>query len=40
MCEMYICTLDFGTVLKDKIRPPDQSYSTGRNSHSGLCGRL
>jgi hypothetical protein len=24
MCEMHIHTLDFGTVLKDRIRPPDQ----------------
>jgi hypothetical protein len=21
---MHICTLDFGTVLKDRLRPPDQ----------------
>jgi hypothetical protein len=22
MCEMHIRTLDFGTVLKDRLRPP------------------
>jgi hypothetical protein len=21
---MHTCTLDFGTVLKDRLRPPDQ----------------
>jgi hypothetical protein len=36
MKEMHICTLDFGTVLKDRLRPPDQSYSTTRNPHKGL----
>jgi hypothetical protein len=30
---MHICTLDFGTVLKDRLRPRDQSYSTARNPH-------
>jgi hypothetical protein len=24
MCEMHIHTLDFGTVLKDRLKPPDQ----------------
>jgi hypothetical protein len=24
MCEMQLRTLDFGTVLKDGLRPPDQ----------------
>jgi hypothetical protein len=36
MCEMHIGTLDFGTVLKDKFRLPDQSYSIARNPHKGL----
>jgi hypothetical protein len=33
---MHICTLDFGTVLKDRLMLPDKSYSTARNSHKGL----
>jgi hypothetical protein len=33
---MHICTLDFRTVLKDRLRPPDQSYSTTRNPQKGL----
>jgi hypothetical protein len=24
MCEMHIRILDFGTVLKDRLRPPDR----------------
>jgi hypothetical protein len=24
MCEMHIRTLDFGTALKDRLRPPDR----------------
>jgi hypothetical protein len=24
MCEIHICTLDFGAVLKDRLRPPDR----------------
>jgi hypothetical protein len=35
MCEMHIRTLDFGTVLKDRLWPLDQSYSTARNPHRG-----
>jgi hypothetical protein len=31
MCEMHIRTLDFGTVLKDRLRPPDQPIT-----HKGL----
>jgi hypothetical protein len=31
-----MCTLDFGTVLKDKLKPLEQSYSTARNPHKGL----
>jgi hypothetical protein len=36
MCDMQIRTLDFRIVLKDRLRPPDQSYSTSRNPHKGL----
>jgi hypothetical protein len=28
--------LDFGTVLKDRLRLPDQSCSIARNPHKGL----
>jgi hypothetical protein len=33
---MHIRTLDFRTVLKDRLRLPDQSYSIARNPHKGL----
>jgi hypothetical protein len=33
ICKMHICTLCFGTVLKDRLRPLDQSYSIERNPH-------
>jgi hypothetical protein len=33
---MHICTLDFRNVLKDRLRPPDPSYSIARNPHKGL----
>jgi hypothetical protein len=36
MFEMHIRTLDIGTVLKDRLRPPDQSYSIARNAHKEL----
>jgi hypothetical protein len=36
MFKMHIRTIDFRTVLKDRLRPPDQSYSTRRNPYKGL----
>jgi hypothetical protein len=40
---MHICNLDFRTVLKDRLRPSDQSYSIAREGptipvqlHGGL----
>jgi hypothetical protein len=35
ICEMHIRNLDFRTVLKDRLRPLDQSYSTIRNPNMG-----
>jgi hypothetical protein len=36
MCKMHVRTLDMETILKDRLRPPDQSYITARNTHKGL----
>jgi hypothetical protein len=32
---MHICILDFGTILKDRLKPHDQPYSTARNPQKG-----
>jgi hypothetical protein len=36
MCEIHIHNLDMGSILRDRLRPPGQSYSTARNPHKGL----
>jgi hypothetical protein len=36
VCEMHIRNLDFGTVLKDRVRLPDQSYRIVGNPHKGV----
>jgi hypothetical protein len=33
---IHIRTIDFETILKDRHRPPDQSYNTARNPHKRI----